>query len=145
MAQDQLLKPGQGVPDLDKGKLDKMTFYKLNDVREEDSPLNLFWGWEVGSSAFVIPWLQKYKSAARGMSCQDTVSVKKQACSYLNTHFGSPLLTAMPWLWKKGPKAVNTSPDLLAILGKFSEAPIFQSYCFTGQPNPMEKAIKLIS
>lgn len=42
MAQDQLLKPGQGVPE--KGKLDKMTFYKLNDVREEDSPLNLFWG-----------------------------------------------------------------------------------------------------
>lgn len=49
----------------------------------------------------MIPWMQRYRFADRGMSCQDTVLVRKQAWSYLNTHFGSPLLASMPWLQKK--------------------------------------------
>lgn len=65
---------------------------------------------------------------------------------FLSEHsFWQPPSYCYALVMKKGQKAVNTSPDLLAILGKFPGAPIFQPYCFTGQPNPMEKAIKMIS
>lgn len=138
-AQGQLLKPRQGVPELDEGSLDKKTFCKLDDIRRMLPSLNFF---------FFLSICLCDTMTAEVQICicigQDTVSASIQACFYLNTPSGSPpscfyaLITKTKTQTNKqkkgGQKVANPSPNW----GKVSrlQQPIFQSYCFTGQPSP---------
>lgn len=122
-----------------------MTFCKWNEVREDASLLNLFLGMRRGYICFCDTMIAEIQICSQG-NVQPEHCISEETGLFLSEHsFWQPPSYSYALVMKKGQKAVNTSPDLLAILGKFPEAPIFQSYCFTGQPNPVEKAIKLIS
>lgn len=111
-----------------------MTFCKWHDVREDASPLNLFLGMRCGYICFCDTMIAEIQICSQG-NVQPGHCISEETGLFSSEHsFWQPPSYCYALVMKKGQKAVNTSPDFLAILGKFPEVPIFHPIALQDSP-----------